>query len=95
MVTFERIHLQFKSVYLYNLCFDFFHSLKIELWKEEIAAKQPTVLSNDKMRVHLNMYSLKAREGAVSALKQLNCATSDGDANLYGLQGSFRKLEVD
>lgn len=69
--------------------------LKIELFKEELAAKQQTVMDNDKMRVHLNMYSVKAREGAVSALKQLNCATSDGDANLYGLQGSFRKLEVD
>lgn len=72
-----------------------FRSFKIELFKEELAAKQKTVMDNDKMRVHLDMYSVKAREGAVSALKQLNCASSDGDANLYGLQGSFRKLEVD
>lgn len=73
-----------------------FLSLNIELWKEEVAAKQSVLMDmNDKMRVHLNMYSPKAREGAVSALKQINCATSDGDANLYGLQGSFRKLEVD
>lgn len=70
-------------------------SLKIELFREELTAKQQTLIDNDKMRVHLNMYSPKAREGAVSALKQLNCASSDGDANLYGLQGSFRKLEVD
>lgn len=60
-----------------------------------MAAKQPILLNNDKMRVHLNMYSSKAREGAVSALKQLNCSSTDGDTNLYGLQGSFRKLEVD
>lgn len=60
-----------------------------------MAAKQPILLSNDEMRVHLGMYSVKAREGAVSALKQLHCASSDGDTNLYGLQGSFRKLEVD
>lgn len=71
-------------------------SFKIELWKDELKAKQHILMDNDKMRVHLNMYSAKAREGAVSALKQMNCAvTNDGDANLYGLQGSFRKLEVD
>lgn len=58
-------------------------------------AKQPILLGNDRMRVHLEMYSMKAREGAVSALKQINCASSDGDTHLYGLQGSFRKLEVD
>lgn len=66
-----------------------------ESWKLEMAAKQPILLGNDKMRVHLEMYSSKAREGAVSALKQLHCASSDADTNLYGLQGSFRKLEVD
>lgn len=71
------------------------HAPQIELFREEVAAKQAVVLNNDKMRVHLNMYSPKAREGAVSALKQLNCASSDGDGNLHGLQGSFRKLEVD
>lgn len=50
------------------------------------------------MRVNLDMYSVKAREGAVSALKKIGCAT-DGEtaaeSNLSGLQGSFRKLEVD
>lgn len=60
-----------------------------------MAAKQPILLSNDKMRVHLDMYSMKAREGAISALKQLHCASSENDKSLYGLQGSFRKLEVD
>ncbi|XP_031633047.1 alpha-tocopherol transfer protein-like [Contarinia nasturtii] len=68
----------------------------IESWKVEMAAKQSILLDNDNMRVHLDMYSMKAREGAISALKQLNCASSDNDkGQLYGLQGSFRKLEVD
>lgn len=68
------------------------------MWRAELTAKQPTLLNNDKMRVQLEMYSSKAREGAVSALNKLNCA-ADGeataDSTLTGLQGSFRKLEVD
>lgn len=48
---------------------------------------------NDKMKVNLEMYSAKAREGAVSALTQhISCGIKD---ELQGLQGSFRKLEVD
>lgn len=70
--------------------------VSLELWKSEMATKQPILLSNDKMRVNLEMYSVKAREGAISALKQLHCAsTGKSDKGLYGLQGSFRKLEVD
>lgn len=67
------------------------------LWKAELAEKQSILKSNDKMRVHLEMYSEKARVGAVSALNQLHCNDDNvnGDANLRGLQGSFRKLEVD
>lgn len=50
---------------------------------------------NDKMKVNLGMYSVKAREGAVSALtQQVSCCTKD-DSSLQGLQGNFRKLEVD
>lgn len=69
----------------------------LELWKVELAAHQQTLLNNDKMRVNLDMYSSKAKEGAVSALK-LNCSTdadNGNDPNVHGLQGSFRKLEVD
>lgn len=52
-------------------------------------------LLNDKMEVKMEMYSAKAREGAVSALTQkMNCGTEE-DTTLQGLQGSFRKLEVD
>lgn len=63
-----------------------------------MAAAQPILRNNDKMRVNLEMYSVKAREGAISALRQLHCTPAEdkkNEANLYGLQGSFRKLEVD
>lgn len=63
-----------------------------------MAALQPILKNNDKMQVHLDMYSVKAREGAISALKQMYCTPTEdkkNEANLYGLQGSFRKLQVD
>lgn len=62
-----------------------------------MAAKQSILLNNDKMSVNLDMYSSKARDGAVSALKNF-CAPdgdSPADSTMAGLQGSFRKLEVD
>lgn len=69
----------------------------LDLWKAELAAKQTVLLNNDKMRVNLDMYSSKARDGAVSALKNM-CAADDkttAESTMSGLQGSFRKLEVD
>lgn len=49
------------------------------------------------MRVCLDLYSEKAREGAVSALKQgFGCSDiGSSDSTMYGITGSFRKLEVD
>jgi hypothetical protein len=45
------------------------------------------------MEVHLDMYSAKAREGAVSALKEGFTCKKNND--MLGITGSFRKLEVD
>lgn len=48
------------------------------------------------MLVNLDLYSARAREGAVGALKTpLNCSDKEEPNQMYGLQGSFRKLEVD
>jgi len=49
------------------------------------------------MKVRLELYSEKAREGAVSALKQgFGCSSvGSNDSSMYGITGSFRKLEVD
>ena len=68
-----------------------------ESFKKEIASKQELLLSHDKMLVNLELYSAKAREGAVGALKTpLNCSEKEEkNSQIYGLQGSFRKLEVD
>jgi hypothetical protein len=63
------------------------------LWKEELQAARGILLSHDKMEVNLDMYSTKAREGAVSALKEgFSCKKSN---DIMGVTGSFRKLEVD
>ncbi|KAL6442244.1 hypothetical protein ACFW04_002485 [Cataglyphis niger] len=69
----------------------------IDLWRKEVIAMRPTLLNNDKMRVRLELYSEKAREGAVSALKQgFGCSSvGSNDSAIYGITGSFRKLEVD
>jgi hypothetical protein len=45
------------------------------------------------MEVCLDMYSAKAREGAVSALKE--GFTCKKGSEMMGISGSFRKLEVD
>ncbi|CAB0045103.1 unnamed protein product [Trichogramma brassicae] len=69
----------------------------IDAWREELMSLRMTLLSHDKMRVRPELYSEKAREGAVSALKQgFNCSTvSTGESTMHGICGSFRKLEVD
>lgn len=69
----------------------------IDLWRKEVIELRPTLMNNDKMRVHLELYSEKAREGAVSALKQgFGCSSvGSNDSAMYGITGSFRKLEVD
>lgn len=54
-----------------------------------------TLLSHDEMKVRLDMYTSKEREGAVGALKHpLGCGKEE-DNYIYGKQGTFRKLEVD
>lgn len=68
----------------------------IELWKLELEANRQILLDNDKMVVNHSMYSVGAQEGSVVALRHpiTNCDVAN-DQNDYGLQGSFRKLEVD
>jgi hypothetical protein len=63
------------------------------LWKKELQAARGILLSHDKMEVRLDMYSAKAREGAVSALKEGFTCMKNTD--MLGITGSFRKLEVD
>ncbi|XP_001608054.1 alpha-tocopherol transfer protein-like [Nasonia vitripennis] len=69
----------------------------IDLWRKELLDLRPTLLTHDKMRVRPELYSEKAREGAVSALKQgFACSSaSNGESTMHGICGSFRKLEVD
>lgn len=62
-------------------------------------ALKPKILSHDQMEVNLEMFTEQARCGAVSALRPGNMFVSahkqDGQTDIKGLSGSFRKLEVD
>lgn len=70
---------------------------RLDLWRKELLEIKPTLLNNDKLKVRLELYSEKAREGAVSALKQgFGCSSvGSSDSMMCGITGSFRKLEVD
>ncbi|KAL0266616.1 UNVERIFIED_CONTAM: hypothetical protein PYX00_009109 [Menopon gallinae] len=67
----------------------------IKLTKEELLRHRDVILSHDEMKVKLECYSEKAREGAVSALKQGMFCKMDTMPFDSGLCGTFRKLEVD
>ncbi|XP_034254634.1 alpha-tocopherol transfer protein-like [Thrips palmi] len=71
----------------------------IALWKEELRALRPKIMSHDQMEVNLDMFTEQARSGAISALRTGNMLVSthkqDGKTDIKGLSGSFRKLEVD
>ena len=63
------------------------------IWKKELALKRNLILSHDNMAVRMDLYSPKAREGAVSALRE--GFTLKKDDGVSYMTGSFRKLEVD
>lgn len=52
-------------------------------------------MSHDEMSVKEELFSAKAREGAVSALKKTGVSCGSYDDAIYGVTGNFRKLEVD
>ncbi|KAF4527334.1 hypothetical protein B566_EDAN001111 [Ephemera danica] len=66
------------------------------LWREEMAQTRSRILSHDQMKVNLNMYSEAERIGTVSALKHpLGSNCGKASKTPFGVNGSFRKLEVD
>lgn len=58
-------------------------------------AAHPMLMAHDKMEVNEEMFSPRAREGAVSALKRNTTSCGSEDDSLSGVTGNFRKLEVD
>lgn len=52
-------------------------------------------MSHDKMEVNEDLFSPRAREGAVSALKRNTNSCGSEDDQMCGVTGNFRKLEVD
>lgn len=65
------------------------------LWKKELMKTHPIIMSHDNMEVNEALFSARAKEGAVSALKRNTSSCGSEDDSLSGVTGNFRKLEVD
>ncbi|XP_018332619.1 alpha-tocopherol transfer protein-like [Agrilus planipennis] len=66
----------------------------IALWRKELEESHQRLLKHDEMEVREELFSPKAREGAISALKKNGTCGSEEDP-LCGVMGNFRKLEID
>jgi hypothetical protein len=93
----ERIY----ACQIMKLVFNLFLHL-LEPWKEQLAAKRDFFLNYNEMRVNQKLYPQPVLKCVVDTLKiSLNAADLFEQANnchdedLSGLQGSFRKLEID
>lgn len=70
----------------------------VESFKKELDEKRDLLLSHDDMKVKLDLYPQAIREGSVRSLKKTIDTFADSidiKKDSYGLQGSFRKLEID
>lgn len=70
----------------------------IKAFIKELETKREVLLNNDKMDVHLHLYPQQVREGSVRSLKKSIDAFDNADTGkieLQGVQGSFRRLEID
>lgn len=70
----------------------------ISMFKLELDAMRSVLLSHDQMQVKLELYPQSVREGSVRSLKNnidSFCDALDLKQETYGVNGSFRKLEID
>lgn len=70
----------------------------IDSFLKELETKRDVLLNNDKMDVHLHLYPTSIREGSVRSLKKSieeHEPPTSGKIDLQGVQGSFRRLEID
>jgi hypothetical protein len=65
-----------------------------ELWKKELKQTREKLLLNDQMKVNLSLFSEKERHGSAAA-PNVPSQVCNPDSSVYGINGSFRKLEVD
>lgn len=73
----------------------------IEMFKKELEAKRDLLLSHDNMTVRFELYPEAVRLGSARSLKipldspDEAFATKTDTYGMKGIQGSFRKLEID
>lgn len=69
-----------------------------ESYIEELKKYRDIITFNDEMKVNLEMYSESIRQGKTSSVRQPideQLSTKDMLNEFKGMQGSFRKLEID
>lgn len=71
----------------------------IEKFMIELESKRDVLISNDKMSVNLKSYPHSICEGSVRSLKksidEIQKSSTNTKNDFEGVQGSFRKLEID
>lgn len=67
----------------------------IDAFIKELEPKRDVLMNNDLMDVHLNLYPQSVREGSVRSLKKSIDAPDTAKVEFQGVQGSFRRLEID
>lgn len=69
----------------------------VELFKKELEAKRDLLMKYDDMSVKIELYPESVRNGSVKSLNKSieNDFNEKNNKSYEGVQGSFRKLEID
>lgn len=67
----------------------------ISLFKTQLEANHNLQMSHDEMCVKLELYPKAVRDGSVRSLTKSIENFSDNKNDVFSVQGSFRKLEID
>lgn len=89
----------FSIIYSHHHDLSNFNTFFLESFKKELLLNRDFLMLINNTQVHLDKYPSPVIHGSVKSLKYLlnspDLYDKLKDQDLYGLQGSFRKLEID